>query len=351
MQSSIDHTTKANFIWQNRMVLGFRGAPVRRLYRLLTLSIKRVITGTVKGAARNLKAIKPVNHLVSEAFRLWYEMPVSPTHYYSPLPDTSLAKKNLRRWYREDSLAGVPIELDKQRRFLESLEVYGAECDSLPDFGRVTAEGYGQGYGEVEAHLLHCIIRKIKPRRIVEVGSGVSTYFALNALQMNEGIDKVNATMICVEPYPLPRLQELAAQNRITLHAKDVQDVETSFFRDLEDGDILFVDSSHVSKVDSDINFLYLGVLANLKKGVIIHIHDICFPYLTCPPEHPMFDCSLLWNETALVQAFLAWNSVFEILLCESYLHYKHPETIKKVVNIYDNRRHFPSSLWLVKTG
>ncbi len=242
------------------------------------------------------------------------------------------------------------MDVDEQLALLQKLRAYSPECNSLPNFAQISAEGFGLGYGEVEAHLLHCMIRHLKPHRIVEVGSGVSTVFALNALEKNYQADAIDSTMVCVEPYPTAKLRQLAAENRITLRQKEVQDVSPELFKEMEEGDILFIDSSHVTKVDSDVNFLYLEVLQNLRKGVMIHVHDIAFPFPTCPPEHPMFNHSVLWNEAALVRAFLTWNTAFDIVMCQSYLHYKFPESIQKVVKIYDKRRHFPSSLWFAKT-
>jgi predicted O-methyltransferase YrrM len=327
--------------------------------RALTLSMnpkakvrmKRIAGGTLGRVVRPLRAIKALDRLVSLAFQLWYEMPVPPTHFYSPLPDISDVKRNLHRWYREDNLTGVRMDLDRQKDFLESLVPYKAECERLPSVERVTAEGYGLGYGEVEAHFLHCLIRRFKPRKIIEVGSGVSTYFALQALEMNRRIEGIDSAMVCVEPYPTLQLRGLVAQKKVTAYEQQVQDVDSGIFEQLADGDILFVDSSHVSKVDSDVNFLYFRVLPRLRKGVIVHIHDIPFPYLTCPPGHSMFEKSMLWNEAALLRAFLMWNGVFEILMCQSYLHRICPESIGKVTKIYDHDKHFPSSLWMLKAA
>lgn len=280
---------------------------------------------------------------------LRYEMPVPPTHYYSPLPNIPSVKNNLQRWYKSGSFTGVDFSLDKQQDLVERLAAYSAECDGLPNYDEITAEGYGLGFGEVEAHILHCMIRLFKPRLIVEVGSGVSTYFTLNAIQMNSREDKSNAELICIEPYPLPKLKELVDKNKVVLLQKEVQDIEIELFQRLGKNDILFIDSTHVSKIDSDVNWLILEVLPNLRKEVLIHIHDIPYPYLTFMPEHTLFNLSLLWNESAMVKAFLTFNSAFEILMCQSYLHYESPESIRKAARIYDKQKHFPTSLWLRK--
>jgi hypothetical protein len=243
------------------------------------------------------------------------------------------------------------VDLDRQVGFLESLVPFSAECEELPSLERVNAEGYGLGYGEVEAHFLHCVIRHLKPRMVIEVGSGVSTFFSLHALDLNRRTDGVEFSMVCIEPYPKPKLRKLIAQKQVTAYEQQVQDVEIEVFEQLAEGDILFIDSSHVSKVDSDVNYLLFEILPRLRDGVIVHIHDIPFPYLTCPPGHSMYEKSLLWNEAAILQAFLMYNGTFEMLMCQSYLHRHCPESIKRVVSIYDWDRHFPSSLWLTKVG
>ncbi len=312
---------------------------------------KRVAAGALGTLVRPLRAIKPLDWLVARAFQVWYQMPVVPTHYYSPLPDIVFLKENLHRWYREKTLAGIRINFHRQTTLLNALSVFSAECDRLPNIAWVNAEGHGLGYGEVEAQLLHCMIRYLKPRTIIEVGSGVSTFFSLNALEKNRHENEVRSTMVCIEPHPRPKLRQLAGQRSVTIHERQVQDIEPWTFERLGEGDILFIDSSHVSKVDSDVNFLVLEILPRLKPGVIVHIHDIPFPFMTCPPGHPMFEKSLLWNEPALLRAFLAWNDAFEILMCQSYLHLMYPESIKKVVRIYEPKIHFPSSLWLQKVA
>ncbi len=287
---------------------------------------------------------------MSAMFRLWYELPIDPVHYYSPLPDVRKVRNNLARWRQESQLPGVRMDLEKQKSFIKELKPFSSECTNLPSFNKITEAGYGWGYGEVEAHFLHCMIRYLKPRLVIEVGSGVSTYFSLNALDINAKDSKpMVAEMQCIEPYPTKRFETLESEKRITLQVKEVQDVPLSFFDRLEENDILFIDSTHAGKIDSDVYYIYLEILPRLKPGVVVHIHDICFPFLTCPPDFPVFPLSILWNEGALCQTFLAFNNAFEILVCQSYLHYMQPSAIGELLSIYDRARHFPSSLWLRK--
>ena len=290
-----------------------------------------------------------MDDLLDERLRLRYHIPVPLTHHYSPVPDIVGVKTQLNRWYKQPTVETIRWDLQSQKNFLDQLQPYKTEGDGLPSCAQITAEGYGEGYGEVEARLLHCVLRHFKPRQVIEVGAGVSTFFMFNALRKNNHADDVDSELMCIEPYPRPKLKEFVRQNNIKLQAKAVQDVNLEIFRKLEKNDVLFIDSSHVSKIDSDVNFLYLEVLPNLQPGVVIHIHDIPFPYLTVTPDHPLFDYSLLWNEAALVKAFLMYNEAFKVLMCQSYLHHDCPAAIKRIVNSYDERQHFPASLWLAK--
>lgn len=193
-------------------------------------------------------------------------MPFPLTHYYSPLADIPAVKGRLNRWHRKGMFNERQWDLTTQKKFLEELRAFKPESDALPSYAQVTVEGYGPGYGEIEAHLLHCMVRYFKPRKVIEVGAGVSTYFTLNALRMNNEEGHVRGEMACIEPYPSRKIDELADQGRISLYAKEVQDVEIDTFRNLEENDVLFIDSSHVAKVDSDVNWMYLEVFPNLKR-------------------------------------------------------------------------------------
>lgn len=288
--------------------------------------------------------------IASLAFMAWYAVPVEPTHFYSPLPDVSSLKRRSRRWFRQGDFSHVSIDVAAQRSLLKQLTAFSHELPNLPSFSQITSDGFGLGYGEIEASFLHCMIRHYKPRRMIEIGSGISTRFALHALQLNRDANAVPFELDCVEPYPRPKLKELADSGQIRLRAREVQDVGLDHFRALQEGDFLFIDSSHAGKLDSDVYYLYLEVLPKLNRGVIVHIHDIMFPYLALSPSHPLADLSMLWNESAIVKAFLTFNDAFQVLMCQSHLHYNCPEALQEVVAAYDPAQHFPSSLWLQKS-
>ncbi|WP_287586335.1 class I SAM-dependent methyltransferase [Candidatus Borrarchaeum sp.] len=274
---------------------------------------------------------------------------VLPVHYSSPVPDTRELRKNLNEWYREWSFTGVDFNIDEQIKLLDSLRGYGLECNDLPHYEKVAAQGFGAGYGEVESHILHAMIRYFNSRIIIEVGSGISTFFAVNALSLNKREKELDSRMICIEPYPQLSLKKIEGDCKIEIVPKLVQHFDVDFFKILGKGDILFIDSSHIVKINSDVNYLFLEVLPNLNKGVVIHIHDIPFPYPTPNPDYFIFRRHQFWTEAALAQAFLVHNFAFRILLCSSYLHYKAPEALSSVFSIYDSKKHFPASLWLQK--
>jgi len=272
-----------------------------------------------------------------------------PVHFYSPVPDTRELRKRQDKWYREEDFSGIDFNIVDQKELLRSLKTYNDEFAQLPPFSEISAKGLGEGYGEVEASILYAIIRHFKSTQIKEVGSGVSSLYTLKALDKNKETDGKSGKLTCIEPYPKEALKSLTRESKVELKVSIVQDVEPGFFSDLNEGDILFIDSSHVLKLDSDVYHLYLRVLPLLKKGVIIHIHDIHFPFLTPEPERWIFKDHQFWTEAALLQAFLAFNKSYKILLCSSYLHHKYPEIMQEAFSVYDPKYHSPSSIWLRK--
>jgi hypothetical protein len=308
------------------------------------MSLTRKLVGSL---VRATKRVGVVDRWITRLFQFWYDLPVPPTHYYSPLPNVAALRTRVGRWYSASEMPGITLDVAAQSQLLHDLSRYRGECAALPSFADVQRSGYGPGFGEVEAHLLYCIVRHFGPRNIIEIGSGTSTFFALQGIEANSREGQLPTTLTCIEPYPMSALKTLVERNHTKLIVSEVQDVSPVVFSELSDRDILFVDSSHVSKTDSDVNYLYLEVLPRLKPGVIVHIHDISFPYLTFPPQHPLFAHSILWNESAMVRAFLSFNAAFEIMMCQSYLHHRAPQLLETAISIYDPTRHFPASLWL----
>jgi len=176
-------------------------------------------------------------------------------------------------------------------------------------------------YSYSDAIMLHCMMRLKKPRKIIEVGSGYSSAVMLdtNERHLNHEIE-----FKFIEPYP-DRLNSLilpSDRSSIEIVKKRVQDVPISVFQELGDGDFLFIDSTHVCKTGSDVNYLLFDVLPTLNSGVYVHIHDIFFPF-EYPREWVFGGRS--WNEIYILRAFLSFNSQFTIEMMNTYLEHRYP--------------------------
>jgi len=208
------------------------------------------------------------------------------------------------------------------------------------------------GYGVIEADVLAALVAARKPKRIIQVGCGVSTAILLSAADLAGYRPKIT----CIDPYPTEYLKQLQAEGRITLIAKLAQAVDMGTLTDLGAGDLFFVDSTHTVKTGSEVNLLVLEVLPRLAPDVIVHFHDIYFPY-----EYPRDFLSgdmFFPGETTLLYAYLLDNPHFRVELCMSMLHYEVPEKLKKLIPKYDPQgnngglmssggRHYPSSIYL----
>jgi predicted O-methyltransferase YrrM len=164
------------------------------------------------------------------------------------------------------------------------------------------------------------MIRHSKPKRIIEVGSGYSSAMTLDTNELHFG-NSIRCTFI--EPYPelLQSLLRPGDRERIEVLPVRVQEVPLERFAELESGDILFIDSTHVAKAGSDVPYLYFQVLPRLKPGVLVHIHDIFsgFEY----PQPWVFE-GRNWNEIYILRAFLMFNRAFRVLLFNTFLEQSH---------------------------
>jgi len=272
--------------------------------------------------------------------------------FYSPIPVLTDLKKNLTRWYKPTELIGVNIDLHKLCEYLQYLESqYSNEFHKF-NYGVERKGGFGLGFTEIDAKLVYYMIRDIKPANYIEVGSGLSTLYASYASQANQ-IEGNTVKISCVEPYPKEKLYTIPD---IEIIAEKVQDLDYARLDRLKDGDILFIDTTHILKIDGDVAYLYLEILPRLKKGVTIHIHDIPFPYnVPHPANSYIFDRkSKPWffNEAMLLQAFLSYNDAYEIIMSVPYInHFDQQFLIDNIENFLEiqNRIYPPCSIWLKK--
>lgn len=278
-----------------------------------------------------------------------------PKHFYSPVPDYAWLRDNQETWTAPSPLPGLDWNLDGQMEWLsETCRDYYREVAGLEFFQGLTQGEWGLGYGPIESQILHCFIRKWKPRRIVEIGSGVSTMCMLHAAEMDRASGGM-PEITCIEPFPSAALRQRAKD--IRLIPELCQTVPASVFAGLSAGDFLFVDSSHAVKLGSDVIRIYLDIIPNLAPGVFVHIHDVYLPYLY--PRDALFK-PFGWQETVLLLALLINNHRLQVLSCLSALHYDRAAELKQLLSDYaaaDGFRglalsanpsgNFPSSCWL----
>lgn len=270
--------------------------------------------------------------------------------FYSPLPSRSRLFRNKQRWQKPSSMRGITYDLNKMKAYLwDLISKYYSEFAQLPPYSQVIQSGFGPGYTAIDALLLYMLIRDRKPSRYVEVGSGVSTYYASAAAKVNTA-DGYPLNIKCIEPHPYKALLNIP---NIECCQREVQDLDYSIFSSLDANDILFIDSSHVLKLDGDVPFLYLEVLPALRSGVLVHVHDVPFPYnIPYPPELWVFGSRwpMFWNEAMLLQAFLCFNKRFEILMSTPLIRYLEESFLTRVVPSYRPVAEEPntfSSIWL----
>ena len=119
-----------------------------------------------------------------------------------------------------------------------------------------------------------------------------------------------------------------------------VQDVSLERFLELAAGDVLFVDSSHVVNLGGDVTHLLLEVIPRIAAGVVVHMHDVFLPRQY--PEEWFTQGRWFWNEQYCLQAFLAFNQEFEVMLANAYLGLKYSDELKRT---------FPKSPWWAHGG
>jgi Methyltransferase domain len=260
-----------------------------------------------------------------ESFLLWERngFHVTPVHFYQPIPDTQNLSKTL--WDTPSRLVGIDMNESMQLNLLrEHFPKFRNEYERFPigSSGKPTQFHLDNGlFDGLDALVAYSMIRHFEPRLIIEVGSGFSSLLFGEAATRNK-----TSALICIEPFP----QEFLKQGFPGLHRlveKKVEDIDLEFFSALHSGDVLFIDSSHTVKIGGDVNYLFLEILPRLEPGVIVHVHDIFLPF-----EYRrdwVLDESRFWSEQYLLQAFLAFNSQFEVLMANSYMAHRYLEDIR----------------------
>lgn len=254
-----------------------------------------------------------------------------PGHFYSPIPSlTELQSKDAKLFGPPPTqVPGVNLNVAGQLELLETLATYYPDLP-FPEEKSAGLRYYYQNdfYSYGDAIVLYAMIRHVQPKRIIEVGSGYSSCVMLDT---NERFLQGQVALTFIEPYPeiLNSVISINDNRQAAILTQRVEDVDLSVFRQLGPGDILFIDSTHVSRIGSDVNYLFFEVLPALQNGVYIHIHDIFYPFEYF--KYWIYE-GRQWNETYLLHAFLQYNFEFTIVYFATYLSYFFRERLEELM-------------------
>lgn len=271
----------------------------------------------------------------------------APGHFHSPVPDAEDVARAIAFSERPvASLPGIDLGVDRQRDLLEELRPLYGTVPFRPERQPGLRYSFDNpAYSYSDAIFLYLLIRHRRPRRIIEVGSGYSSCVMLDTNDLFFG-GGMGLTFIEPHPEGLHGLMLPGDRDRVTVLARPLQGVGLDLFRELEAGDILFVDSSHVSKAGSDVNWLFFEILPLLKEGVAVHFHDV-FATLEYPAA--WLNAGRYWNEQYLLRAFLQYNSAFRVLLFNTLLEERMPDWFE--AHMPDCLKNPGGSIWLERTG
>lgn len=265
-------------------------------------------------------------------------------HFYSPIANTSdIRARQDKIWAETDSTPGIDLRVEAQVALARELAPYTTGIDwPLDQPNDPTRYFYNNDqFPMPDAEFLYAALRYFRPKKLIEVGSGFSS---LVTAEVNRRYFDNAIEFSCIEPYPRQFLVD--GVNGITqLVRQKVEDVELSFFDRLDSGDILFIDSSHVSKIGSDVNYLFFEVLPRLRPGVIVHVHDIFLPDEY--PKNWMIEQGRNWNEQYLLRAFLQFNDYWEVVWASQFMGTREPAVLASIFPRMPERINHGSSLWL----
>jgi methyltransferase family protein len=277
-----------------------------------------------------------------------------PGHFYSPLPSKAEIRDREAAIFDATSptVEGVDLNETVQLQMFAALAQFYHE----QPFPRTKQEGLryffeNNAYSYFDGIIFYSMLRHLKPRHVIEIGCGYSSCLLLDT---NERFFRNSIACTFIEPYPqlLLSLMKEPDRSRVTVIPTKLQDVDPDVFTCLEPNDVLFVDSSHVSKTGSDVNHVFFDILPRLAPGVYIHFHDIFHPF-----EYPKAWVyqGRAWNEAYLLRAFLQYNDAYAIQISNSFLELFHRDVVNRDMPLclnYSKQSMIPTSaqsIWLRK--
>lgn len=272
---------------------------------------------------------------------------VPPGHFYSPHPDLEEVRAREESIFsREKAVLGIDLREEEQfQTLLKIADMYPSI--NFPESKTLEFRYYFDNpfYTYSDAIVLHAMLRIIQPHRLIEVGSGFSSAMTLDT---NEFYFQNTIDVTLIEPHPelLYSLMKPQDKDRITIIASQLQDLDPSFFEKLENNDILFIDSTHVSKVNSDVNFIFFEVLPRLKRGVHIHFHDIFYPFEYI--KEWIYQ-GWTWQEAYVLRAFLMDNPRYQITYFQDFMFNRHGQYFAEHLPLC--LKNGGANLWLKKVS
>lgn len=271
---------------------------------------------------------------------------ILPVHYYSPVPDTTKLPNEL--WAHPRAPLGFDLRVEPALAWLKQLsQKYGQEYNAFPKECTDPRNYYlnNSAFASGDAEVLYAILRDLRPRKMIEIGSGYSTLLTCEALRVNSNdASNYRCEFTAIEPFP-PAFISPPPPEVTRFERRPVQQVPVQLFSSLEAGDVLFIDSSHAAKIGSDVVHEYLTIMPNLAPGVVVHIHDIFIP-----AEYPRWwinEARFFWNEQYMLEAFLNYNREFEVIMPLHAVWQLHGEPFHKMIPSFEPGRHAPSSFWI----
>lgn len=272
-----------------------------------------------------------------------YDAPlfVPPGHFYSPICDLNKIRSRKKV---SDQILDINFNDEKQLSIFNALTPF---LQKIP-YADTHTDGFrykfiNGAYAHNDGCILYSMLQYLKPKQVIEIGSGNSSCIFLDALDQ----DYIQH-LTCIEPYPELLYSLISDQDKtnpnVTILQSDVQDVPLETFEQLNAGDMLFIDSTHVVKTGSDVLYNFFEILPRLKPGVIIHIHDI-FGQFEYPDAWVMNNWC--WNELYLLRAFLMNNTKYEILFFNNYFLSKYTHLVELICPIM--LKDWGSGIWLSK--
>jgi hypothetical protein len=279
---------------------------------------------------------------------------IVPLHYYTPIKNIKNIQKN--KLLKKIEFSKINFNKNKSILFLKSMrkQILIFKHRNIYEKLVNNKNSHGPGYGKIESIILQSVINKKKIKRVLEIGSGISTFCIIDSLNISNNI---NYKVMCIEPNPSDSLLNLAKEEKIILIKKNIEEVPIKKILDFK-ADFLFIDTTHTVKPLSDVEVIYTRILPNIKN-CIIHIHDIYFPYLYQNNLHKK--SYMQWSETMLLYCYLLNNKKAKIILSMPHIFHENKNIFKEHFkswklakfryglqkNLTDNNAHFPSSVYL----